>query len=147
MGAPWVQKLCLICGVSPEPSPVPGMLQSLETGLLNARVTEGEWIPTRQLSLNVLHGSTKPIHCLNQKCYKILVHLSCLHYLKTIPFSYLCFTEVYSIPTTVVTTLASSLRAQPAGRNHTPVHSRQNFQLKTSICREMLQCQAADEPL
>ena len=119
--------------LSPEPSPVPGMLQSLKTGLLNARVTEGEWNPTRQLSLNVLHGSTKPIHCLNQKCCKILVHLSCLSYLKTIPFSYLCFTEVYSIPTTVVTTLAPSLRTQPAGRNHTPAHSRQDFNLKQAF--------------
>lgn len=88
-----MQTLCLTRGVSPEPSPVPGTLQSLNTGLLNACVTEGEWNPIRQLSLNVLHGSTKHIHCLNRKCCKICVHLSSLSYLKAIPFSYLCFTE------------------------------------------------------
>lgn len=102
-------------------------------------VTEGEWNPTRQLSLNVLHGSTKHIHCLNQKCCKILVHLNCLSYLKTIPFSIFALLRVYSVPITVVTTLAPSVRESTAcwEEPHT-CPSRQDFQLKASMCKEML---------
>lgn len=113
--APWVRELCLTRDVSPAPSPVPGTLQSLDTGLLNASVTEDERNPARRLSLKVLHGSTKHIHCLNWKCPKFLLHLSYLPYLKIIPFSsYLFFTQVHSIPITVVTTSAPSVRESTA---------------------------------
>lgn len=110
-----MQELCLTRDASPAPSPVPGTLQSLDTGLLNASVTEDERNPARQLSLKVLHGSIKHIHCLNWKCPKFLLHLSYLPYLKIIPFSsYLFFTQVHSIPITVVTTSAPSVRESTA---------------------------------